>query len=482
MVHPFTPLLFILRTHIMSETTIPSNRIYTFFQLFKQAVRGEEHDYTSGSIRKAIFMLAIPMILEMCMESVFAVVDIFFVGKLGKEAISTVILTESVLTILYSAAIAFSVGATAVVARRVGEKKYEEAAYSGAQAINLGILVAVIVSFIGIFFAESILQMMGASEQVLAVGVTYTRIVFGSSIVILLLFLINGVFRGAGNAAIAMRSLWLANGCNIVLCPILIHFFGLPGAAMATATGRGIGVLYQLYNLFKGKHLLKIAARHFDIKWKLIKAIFDISWVGFVQFFIASASWIVLARMITSFHDDAAVAGYGVAIRIIMFFLLPAWGMSNAAATLVGQNLGAGEPGRAEESVRKTAFYNACFMALVTLLFMVFAEGIVGFMNKDPEVEKWAVLALRIVCAGYVFYGIGMVLVNAFNGAGDTKTPTLINLFGFWMLQIPLAYILSKTAGMGPVGIFLAIPIAETAITLAAAWLFKKGKWKKTVV
>lgn len=460
----------------MSQTVV--RKAPHWIHLIKQALRGEEHDYTAGSMRLAIFLLAVPMILEMMMESVFAVVDIYFVGRLGKEAVSTVILTESILTLLYSAAIAFSIGATALVARRVGEKNMDAAAHTGAQAINLGVMVAIAVSLAGILGASQILTLMGASEQVLAVGVPYTRIVFGSSIAILLLFLINGVFRGAGNAAIAMRSLWLANGCNIILCPVLIHFFGLTGAAMATATGRGIGVCYQLYHLFRGKSAFKVRVPHFTLDWPIMRSLFAISWVGFVQFFIASASWIFLARIMTSFEDDAAVAGYGVAIRIVMFFILPAWGMSNAAATLVGQNLGAKNPERAAASVWKTAKYNALFMGLVTLVFMVFPESIVGFMNKDPQVEAYAVQALRVISAGYIFYGVGMVMANAFNGAGDTKTPTIINFFGFWMFQIPLAYVLAIVLHMGPLGVFLAIPIAETAIAIAAFILFRKGKWK----
>lgn len=466
----------------MSQTIVRKPKAAYWAGLIKQALKGEEHDYTTGSMRLAIFLLAVPMILEMMMESVFAVVDIYFVGRLGKEAVATVILTESILTLLYSAAIAFSIGATALVARRVGEKNYDAAAHTGAQAINLGIMVAIVVSIAGVMGARQILELMGASAQVLATGITYTRIVFGSSIAILLLFLINGVFRGAGNAAIAMRSLWLANGCNIVLCPILIHFFGLTGAAMATATGRGIGVCYQLYYLFKGNNQFRLTGRHFTFDWPILRSLFSISWVGFVQFFIASASWIVLARIMTSFHNDAAVAGYGVAIRIIMFFLLPAWGMSNAAATLVGQNLGAKNPQRAETSVWKTAQYNALFMGTVMLLFLLFPQAIVGFMNKDPQVELYAVQALRVISTGYIFYGVGMVMANAFNGAGDTKTPTIINLFGFWLFQIPLAYLLAKQLELGPLGVFLAIPIAETAIAIAAFILFKKGRWKRVSI
>jgi putative MATE family efflux protein len=279
-----------------------------------------------------------------------------------------------------------------------------------------------------------------------------------------------------------MRSLWLANGCNIVLCPIFIHFFGLTGAAMATALGRGTGVCYQLYHLMRSTNSLEVKTSYFKPHWDIIRSLFTISWVGFVQFFIASASWIFLARIMTSFHNDAAVAGYGVAIRIIMFFILPAWGMSNAAATLVGQNLGAKNPERAEQSVWKTAKYNALFMGVVTLVFLLFAEGIVGFMNKDPQVTRYAVQALRVISTGYIFYGIGMVMANAFNGAGDTKTPTIINFFGFWMFQIPLAYVLAIVLRMGPLGVFIAIPVAETAIALAAFWLFKMGKWKTVKV
>jgi putative MATE family efflux protein len=466
----------------MTQATVTRKGVSGFFTLLRHSLRGEEQDYTQGSIRKAIFLLAVPMILEMMMESIFAVVDIFFVGKLGREAVSTVVLTESVITLLYSAAVAFSIGATAMVARRVGEKNYEEAARTGAQAINLGIIVASVISIAGVFFSREILVMMGASEQVLAVGVPYTRIVFGSSIVILLLFLINGVFRGAGNASIAMKSLWFANTCNIILCPVMIHFYGLTGAALATAIGRGLGVCFQLYFLMRGSRVLKIAARHFSLHWDILKGLFSISWVGFVQFAIASASWIFLARIMTSFGNDSAIAGYGVAIRIVMFFLLPAWGMSNAAATLVGQNLGAGQPDRAEESVRKTARYNAVFMGIVTVVFLLFARVIVGFMNKDAGVEHYAVQALQVISLGYVFYGVGMVLINAFNGAGDTTTPTIVNLFGFWFFQIPLAYLLARVLDMGPMGVFIAIPVAETGITLAAYVLFRQGKWKKKQV
>lgn len=454
----------------------------TTWQLIRQSLKGEEHDYTAGSLRTAIVLLAVPMILEMGMESVFAVVDIFFVGRLGKEAVNTVILTESFLTILYSAAMAFSIGATALVARRVGEKNKEEASRTAAQAVNFGLIISAVVSLFGMVFAEDVLRAMGASAGVIATGTTYTRIVFGSSVCIVLLFLINGAFRGAGDASMAMRSLWIANGCNIILCPVLIHFFGLPGAAMATATGRGIGVIYQLWHLFRGGGQLQVKRHHFSLHWPVIRSLFSISWVGFVQFFIMSASWIVLARLVASFGNEAAVAGYGVAIRILLFFLLPAWGMANAAATLVGQNLGAGRPDRAEQAVWTTARYNAGFLAGVTLLFLLLAGPIVRLLNSDPEVVAFAETSLRIMACGYIFYGVGMVVGNAFNGAGDTRTPTWINFFGFWVLQIPLAWFLARQTDLGPTGVFIAVPVCETLITVAAVWMFRKGKWKRVQV
>lgn len=463
----------------LNQTTSKTS-VYSFI---KQALKGEHQDFTQGSIRKGVLMLAIPMILEMMMESVFAVVDIFFVGRTehARQAVSTVVLTESVLTILYSVAIALSMGATAVVARRVGEKNIDLAAKSGAQAINLALLITLVISLAGSFFAPHILQLMGGSQEVIALGTPYTRIMFGGSVVIMLLFLINGIFRGAGNAAIAMWSLWIANGCNIILCPILIHYYGLTGAAIATTIGRGIGVLYQLYHLFRGKGLLRIKRSHFSLDLGIFKTLFNISWVGFLQFFIASASWMFLARLITRFGDEA-VAGYGVAIRILMFFLLPAWGMSNAAATLVGQNLGAQQPERAEQSVWKTAKYNAIFMAVVILLFLVGSEYITSFMNKDAGVVKVATEAIHIVSLGYIFYGVGMVVTSAFNGAGDTKTPTFINFFGFWLFQIPVAYLLAITLGWGPTGVFVAIVTAEAGISIAGVIIFRRGAWKKVKI
>jgi putative MATE family efflux protein len=463
-------------------------RIKSFFSLFKLALSSQEQDYTQGSIRRAVFLLAVPMILEMCMESVFAVVDIYFVGHLGKnEAVSTVVLTESVLTIVYSLAIGLSMAATALVARRIGEKNPEAASKAGMQSLLIAFLFTAVISTIGLFFAPDVLKLMGASAETIHIGTNYTRIVYGGSIVIMLLFLINGIFRGAGDASMAMRSLWIANICNIILCPILIYGvgpipgFGITGAAMATTIGRGIGVLYQLFHLFSGKRVIKVKKQDFIPDWPIIKAISNIAWTGTAQFLIASASWMVLARIMAEF-GDTAVAGYGVAIRLIMFFLLPAWGMSNAAATLVGQNLGAQQPERAEQSVWRTAKYNTIFMIFVTLVFMVFAQPIVAFMNKDVTVESYAVMALRIVSLGYIFFGVGMVVTNAFNGAGDTRTPTLINIFGFWMFQVPLAFLLAMVFKLGPKGVFIAIVLAETGITIAGIIIFKKGKWKKVKI
>ena len=445
--------------------------------VLRQALSGEHRDYTTGSIRRAVILLSIPMILEMCMESVFAVVDIYFVGRIGKEAVATVGLTESVLAIVYSVAMGLAMAATAMVSRRIGEKNEKEASHTAAQAILLSLGLTIVISLAGALLAPQILETMGASSTAVRMGQSYTRIIFASSIVIMLLFLINGIFRGAGNASIAMWSLWVANGCNIVLCPILIHYYGLPGAAMATAVGRGIGVCYQLFHLVKGKGLIRIARRYFKPDPAILNGLVKIAWTGAMQFIIGSASWIAMARIIATFHDTA-IAGYQVSIRIIIFFILPAWGMSNAAATLVGQNLGAGQPERAEGSVRTAALYNALFMSLVSLLFLVAAEPIVAFINPDPGVAAIAVRSLHIISLGYVFYGVGMVITNTFNGAGDTRTPTIINVFIFWAFQIPLAWFLAIFLGQGPTGVFIAILVAESSLSVVSYLLFRRGKWK----
>ncbi|HKH60398.1 MAG TPA: MATE family efflux transporter [Flavitalea sp.] len=471
----------------MSSNNTKTYSLNEYFSLILRAIKGEQQDYTTGSIRRAVFMLAIPMILEMMMESVFAVVDLYFVGHLpdSNHAISTVGLTESVLTIIYSLAIGVSMAATAMVARRIGEKDPDAAAKAGMQALWVAMFITVLISIPGYIFAADILRLMGAEPQTVAMGTTYTRIMMAGSIVIMLLFLINGIFRGAGDAAMAMKSLWLANICNIILCPILIRglgpipAFGLTGAAMATTIGRGIGVLYQLYHLFHGTNQMKLSVRHVRFDWGIIKSLIGIASPGTLQFIIGSCSWIVLARLVAETGHSEASAGYQTAIRIVIFFLLPAWGMSNAAATLVGQNLGAKQPDRAESSVIATAKYNTVFMALVSVLFLSAASPIVSLFTSEPAVKQIAVQALRIISVGYIFYGIGMVMANAFNGAGDTWTPTIINLFGFWVFQIPLALLLAKTFALGPTGVFIAIPVAETSITITAYVLFKKGKWKK---
>jgi putative MATE family efflux protein len=448
--------------------------IFTFIKL---ALSGKQQDYTKGSIRKAVFLLAIPMILEMCMESVFAVVDIFFVGKLGSQATAAVGLTESVLAIIYSVAIGLSMAATAMVARRVGEKNYDDAGKAGAQAILIAFIITLLISIAGILFAKDILRLMGATKDVAEYGSTYTKIMLGGNLVIMLLFLLNGIFRGAGDASIAMRSLWLANICNIVFCPLLIDQFGLKGAAIATTAGRGIGVCYQLWHLLKGKGIIRINLHHFLPDKEVLRNIFNIASTATLQFLIGSASWIAMTRLMTGFGSDA-VAGYTIAIRWIVFFILPAFGLSNAAATLVGQNLGANQPERAEQSVWKTAKYNAIFMAFVSLLFLVCARFFVTIITTEPAVVEIAVSSLRIVSLGYIFYGVGMVMMNAFNGAGDSKTPTWVNLFWFWIFQIPFAYLLAIVWDWGPTGVFVAIVVTETCITITSVLLFKRGKWK----
>ncbi|MGY4384351.1 putative MATE family efflux protein [Pedobacter sp. UYP24] len=456
------------------------------FEIIKQSLNGAELDFTQGSIRRAVILLAIPMMLEMAMESVFALVDLYFVGHLPNSsvAIQTVGLTESVLTIIYSLAIGMSMAATAVVARRIGEKNPTRAAKAGMQAIIVAIGINLILSLIAFIYAPDILLLMGASAQAATEGVIFTRIMMGGSTVIVLLFLINGIFRGAGNAAIAMKSLWIANITNIILCPIFINgfgpipAFGLTGAAIATTIGRTTGVLYQVYHLYSGKGLLQIKISYFKPQWDQIKALLKIATPGIFQFIIASCSWIFLAQLVATTGGDHGSAGYQTALRLMMFFMLPAWGMSNAAATLVGQNLGANKLDRAEASVWKTAKYVAIYMGIVTALTFAFSQYFIAFFTNDPIIIEVAKKALHIMSAGYIFYGIGMVMISTFNGAGDTWTPTKVNLFGFWLFQIPLAYVLAKHFNLGPEGVFIAIPVAELGISFAGIILFRRGKWK----
>lgn len=456
-----------------------------YLNIIRSAIRGDEYDLTSINLRKAIVLLAIPMMLELMLESVFAVVDIFFVNKLGIHAVSVVGLTESVITIIYSIGIGISAAATSVVARRVGEKNIDAASHAGAQGIILSIVASLVLSIPGIFFASDILRLMGAQPEAVAMGTTYATIMLAINAPIILLFVINGVFRGAGNAAIAMKSLWIGNIFNIILDPLLIFGlfffpeFGVTGAAIATTTGRTIGVLYQVYHLRKSSGLLNMKAHHFKPNFRILKDLVNIASPATIQFIIASASWIFLAAMVAE-YGSAASAGYQTAIRLIIFFILPAWGMSNAVATLVGQNLGAQLPGRAEESVRLTSKYNAVFMGLVTIIFVFFAYPLVRIFIPAHETEqiRYAVLSLQVISSGYIFYGIGMVATQAFNGAGDTRTPTWVYFFGFWIFQVPFAWFLHKFTSLEFTGILIAIPAAETLIAVVIFVLFRRGKWK----
>lgn len=452
-------------------------------QHFKAALTGQDLDFTVGSIRKAIFYLSIPMILEMLMESLFAVVDIFFVGKLGVQAVATVGLTESVLTIVYSVAIGLSMAATAVVARRIGEKKRVEASEAAFQAIGICTILALVVGALGFWFARDLLMLMGGEPELVDSGFRYTQVIFGGNISVMLLFLINGVFRGAGNAVIAMRTLWLANGINIVLDPLLIFglgfipAMGLEGAAWATTIGRSVGVIYQLSVLFGGKSIIKYQASHLQWKWPMVRNILKIAMGGMGQFLIESASWIVLMRIVSS-SGSIALAGFTIAIRLIIFAFLPAMGFSNASATLVGQNLGAGFADRAEQSAWKSAHFTAIFLGTIGLLFFIFGPYIIALFNDNAEVVAVGSTGLGIICLGYVFFAYGMVMSQSLNGAGDTRTPTLINIGVLWMFQLPLAYFLSQYWGLGAKGVFIAIAVGHSVHALVSAYIFNKGKWK----
>ena len=456
-----------------------TNLFQKIISVFKESLKETPRDYTEGSIRRAVFLLAIPMILELSLESVFAVVDMFFVGRLGENAIATVGLTESVLTIIYSIAIGLSTGTAAIVARRIGAKDAEAAARASAQSLIIAAILITITSITGVVFAGNILKLMGASAEVIAEGTTFAQIMLGGSAAIFLLFLLNGIFRGAGNAAMAMRSLWIASIINIILCPIFIQLFGLKGAAIATTIGRSMGVIYQCYHLFKGSGAIQFYKRHFNFDGEIVKSILSIAWSATFQFIIASGSWIVLTRLVAETGGTSASAGYQITFRNIIFFILPAWGFSNAAATLVGQNLGAKKFDRAEQSVKLTMKYNFYLMAFVTLLFFFFSEPIIRIFSKDESVIAYGVLSLQILGSGYIFYGLSMVLTQSLNGAGDTKTPTIINILCFWVFQIPLAYFLAKGLDMKSTGAFIAIPAAQVLIAIMAWYYFKKGKWKQ---
>jgi len=457
------------------------------WKLFKDAFLGKEQDYTKVNLKTAIFVLAVPMILEMIMESLFAIVDIFFVGKLGEQAAATVGLTEAVLMIVYSVGVGLSMAATAMIARRFGEKNYKEAGAAAFQLLFLGAVSSIVIAILGFIFARDILILMGASDEVLAIGVPYTQIIFAGNLAIMLLFLINGAFRGAGQPHLAMRALWLSNGINIVLDPIFIFGIGewtgmgLVGAAWATTIGRSIGVIYQLYHLLNGKHLLVILKEHIVVKWSVIKKILSISAAGMGQFLIDSVAWIVLIRLSAGFGDEA-VAGLTITFRILMFTLMPAWGLSAAASTLVGQNLGAKKIKRATLSVWLTARYNVIFLTVVTLLYLIFAEVIASWFIKTPEVVELVSNGLRVIVLGYVFFAVGMVMIQAFNGAGDTKTPMFINIVVFLLIEIPLAFFLAIFMKMEMLGIFITIAFCHSLHALVAMYFFRLGRWKKIEV
>ena len=448
----------------------------------RESLAGSHRDYTEGAIGHAILMLAIPMVLELVLESVFAVVDVFFVSRLGADAVATVGLTESMLIIIYAVAIGLSVGAMAIVARRIGERDRDGAARAAVQAVALGLLVAIPTGVFGALFARPLLRVMGAAPGVIANG-SYTTIMLGANGVIMMLFLINAVFRGAGDAAIAMRVLWLANAINLCLDPCLIFGLGpfprlgVVGASVATTTGRSIGVLFQLYCLSRRDGRIAIRREHVRLDPAVMLSMARLSGSAVFQSLISNTAWVGLIRILASF-GSAAVAGYTIAIRVVLFALLPAWGLSNAAATLVGQNLGAGQPDRAETSVWLACRYNMMFLGGVGLVFVVFAGPLVALFTSDPDVGAIAVRALRIVSLGFPFYSYAMILTQSFNGAGDTVTPTIINVFCFWLWEIPLAYGLAHLAGWGSSGPFWSIAIAYSTMAAVSAVLFKRGRWK----
>ena len=451
------------------------------------AIKGHEHNFTTGSINKAIFILAVPAVLEMGLEALFAIVDVTFVSKVGTEAVAVVGLTESVLTILYSIAWGFSTAASTIVSRRIGEGNPEGASNAAGQVILISLVLAACIGIPGFIYAEDILRIMGGDETLIAHGVNYTRIMFLSSPAIILLYTLSGVLRGAGNATYAMRSLAIANGINIFLDPLFIFGLlflpklGVVGASVATTTGRSLGVLYQLRKLTTGELPIKITARHFRPDLPLIIKFVEMAFGTTVQFIIQSASWIFLTRILSSYGSEV-VAGYTIAIRIIVFTILPSWGMANAAAALVGQNLGAKQPERAATSAWRSAFFNMIFLLLVSIIFAIFAPNIIGLFADSKLVLDTGVECLRIICAGYVFFAYGMVISQALNGAGDTRTPTIINLICFWAIEIPLAYYLAKTINWGPQGVYWAVAISESVLALITIWVFRRGKWKTIVV
>lgn len=469
------------------EQSQSDSKLMCWARFLREAVVGSKQDFTEGSIGRAIFLLAVPMVLEMMMESLFGIINVFWVARLGASAAATVGITESLLTMVFAVALGLSMATTATVARRIGEKDHDGASIAAVQSIILGIVASIPVAVIAITFAPQMFKLMGASDAVTELGSGYARVILGGNVVIMLLFLINAVFRGAGDASIAMRVLWIANAINIVLDPCLIFGLGpfpklgVTGSAIATTIGRGTGVLFQLWFLFGGKGRVKVSWKQARVNVEVMLRMMRISLGGMFQFLVATASWVGLMRMVAMF-GDSALAGYTIALRIIIFAILPSWGMSNAAATLVGQNLGAGKPARAERSVWVTSFANMCFLGVVAIIFVTFAERLIGIFTTDPAVVPYGVACLRFISYGYIFYAYGMVMVQSFNGAGDTTTPTLINLGCYWLFQIPLAYALAIPLGFGAKGIFVAITIAESMLAVVSVLVFRRGKWKEQKV
>jgi putative MATE family efflux protein len=466
------------------QTGTKSTGAPTLWQSVREALRGSHQDYTAGSLNRSILLLAIPMVLEMVLESLFAVVDVFFVSRLGANAIATVGLTESVLTLVFAVGMGLGMSTTAMVARRIGEKDADGAAISAVQAVFLGLIASLVLGLPFFFYAPRLLGLMGASPAIIAGGANYTRIALGGSGVVLLLFLNNAIFRGAGDAAIAMRLLWVSNILNLIFDPCLIFGLGpfpklgVTGAALATFSGRGIGVLYQFYRLGKGTERIRILRRHVRLKGAVLWRLVRVSITGILQFLISQASWIGLVRIVSLFGAPA-LAGYTISIRIVIFAILPSWGLSNAAATLVGQNLGAGHPDRARKAVWRTGLWNMTFLGSVGIVFIGFAPWIIGLFTQDPAVVPLAVNCLRIFSCGNAAYAYGMVMLQAFNGAGDTLTPTYINLFGFWILEIPLAWWLAMHTFMAVNGVFVSVVVAQSTIVLISIVLFRQGRWAK---
>ena len=467
----------------MTSAATTTQEPQSLWSTVKEAIRGSHQDFTEAPIGRAVVLLAVPMVLEMMMESVFVVADVFFVGRLGPDAVATVGITESLMTVMYALAIGLSIGAAATVARRVGEKDPDSAGRSAVQSVLMGLGAAAIFGTIGTLFGPQLLALMGASDDVLRTGSTFARVMLGGSGTVVMLFLINAVFRGAGDAAIAMRVLWFANVINIILGPCLIFGIGpfpelgVTGAAVGTTIGRGSGVVYQLIHLSRGNGRLRIRRSHLKLDLDVMRSIVRISGTATFQNFVGTASWMGLVRILTGF-GSAAVAGNTIGIRIILFALLPSFGVSNAAATLVGQNLGAKKPDRAEAAAWKAGMYNTICLGTVGAIFLLFAPQIVSLFTMDPEVALYAVRCLRIVSAGFLFYGYAMVLTASFNGAGDTRTPTLINLVCLWMWEIPLAWALAHPFGFGPTGVFIAVSVAFSTMAFVSGWLFSKGMWK----